>query len=164
MKGPSPDDEPWLRRQLRRGADGCCTWIVCDELWDLIAPCFREGAPLPLRVEEAARREALQGSCSSCTPGSPGATATRARLRFRCDLLRRLDEWQRAGVWERLHALLLARLCTRGRSSGLGRSPTPARCRRKRGRRNGRSPVDRGRPGSKHHLLVDGTVSLLPGA
>jgi transposase len=23
---------------------------------------------------------------------------------------RRLDEWQRAGVWERLHALLLSRL------------------------------------------------------
>ena len=27
---------------------------------------------------------------------------------------RRLDEWQRAGVWERLHALLLARLRAAG--------------------------------------------------
>jgi hypothetical protein len=33
--------------------------------------------------------------------------------------------------------------------------PTLARCRRKGGTATGPSPVDRGRPGSKHHLLVD---------
>ena len=32
-----------------------------------------------------------------------------------------------------------------------------ATCRRKRGRETGASPVDRGRLGSKHHLLVDAT-------
>ena len=52
------------------------------------------------------------------------------------------------------------RSCSRGseplvRSSGRGRSSTRARSRRKKGLRNGPSPVDRGRPGSKHHLLVD---------
>jgi transposase len=41
--------------------------------------------------------------------------------------------------------------------SGRARSPTPVRCRRKRGSKTGPSPVDRGRPGSKHHLLVDAT-------
>jgi hypothetical protein len=41
--------------------------------------------------------------------------------------------------------------------SGRARSPTPVRCRRKRGSKTGPSPVDRGRPGSKHRLLVDAT-------
>jgi transposase len=41
-------------------------------------------------------------------------------------------------------------------SNGSGRSPTPATCRRKRGPQDRSQPVDRGRRGSKHHLLVDG--------
>ncbi len=68
---------------------------------------------------------------------------------------RRLDEWQRAGVWERLHALLLDERAPLVRSSGRGRWPTRATCRRKGGSETGPSPVDRARNGSKHHLLVD---------
>ena len=71
---------------------------------------------------------------------------------------RRLDEWQRAGVWERLHALLA------GRAAGGGRDRVVARGRRlqsrageKGGSATGPSPVDRARTGSKHHLLVDAT-------
>jgi transposase len=41
--------------------------------------------------------------------------------------------------------------------SGRGRWPTPVTCRRKGGSETGPSPVDRGRNGSKHHLLVDAT-------
>ena len=47
--------------------------------------------------------------------------------------------------------------CTRpARSTGRARSPTPVTCKRKRGLQTGPSPVDRGRRGSKQHLLVDG--------
>jgi transposase len=56
---------------------------------------------------------------------------------------RRLDEWQRAGVWERLHALLLAELRVLVRSRGRARSRTPATCRGKRGSATSPSPVDR---------------------
>ena len=42
------------------------------------------------------------------------AFAGRAWLRFRVTCWRRLEEWQRAGVWDELHALLLARLRAAG--------------------------------------------------
>ena len=44
----------------------------------------------------------------------------------------------------------------RANSNGRGRSPTRARCRRKRGLRDGPEPGGQRHPGSKHHLLVDG--------
>ncbi|WP_405393365.1 IS5 family transposase [Streptomyces sp. NBC_01102] len=68
---------------------------------------------------------------------------------------RRLRDWTEAGVWPRLHAALLTEL----RRADLldlehcavdGSHPGP-----KRGDHVGPSPVDRARPGSKHHLIVD---------
>jgi transposase len=60
-------------------------------------------------------------------------------------------------VWERLHALLLAELHADGRidwSRGRRQLPRPGQ---KGDDQVGPSPVDRGRPGSKHHLLTDAT-------
>ncbi len=70
---------------------------------------------------------------------------------------RRLRDWNEAGVWQRLHKVLLAEL---NAASRLDRS----RCvvdsshvrALKGGSHTGPSPVDRGRAGSKHHLIVDG--------
>ena len=69
---------------------------------------------------------------------------------------RRLRDWTEAGVRPRLHAVLLAEL-RRADLSGPGRlrrgrlaCPGP-----ERGDHVGLSPVDRARPGSKHHLIVD---------
>ena len=59
-------------------------WIVSDELWELVEPL------LPKKE----RRYRYPG---------------RKRLCWR-----RLDEWQRAGVWERLHATLLSALRAKG--------------------------------------------------
>ena len=118
-------------------------WIVSDELWELVGPLLpkkerRFRYPGRKRLPD---REALQGILFVLHTGiawrhlplelgfGSGATC-----------YRRLDEWQRAGVWERLHALLLARLRPPARSSGRERSPTPAMCRRKRGLRNGPEP------------------------
>ncbi|MEU5060188.1 MULTISPECIES: IS5 family transposase [unclassified Streptomyces] len=69
---------------------------------------------------------------------------------------RRLREWTEAGVWPRLHEVLLAEL----RAAGLlehGRRGDRriARACPQRGTHTGPSPVDRARPGSKHHLIVD---------
>jgi transposase len=69
---------------------------------------------------------------------------------------RRLRDGTEAGVWPRLHAALLAELrrtdlldlddCAVDGSHGKGPQ---------RGDHVGPSPVDRARPGSKHHLIVD---------
>src|SRR6266540_1162545 len=71
---------------------------------------------------------------------------------------RRLDEWQQAGVWQRLHALLLAELRTVGENRVVaGRAGFESRAGEKGGSETGPSPVDRARNGSKQHLLVDAT-------
>ncbi len=70
---------------------------------------------------------------------------------------RRLREWQAAGVWEQLHRHLLQRLQRAAqidwRRCSLDASSVPSPL----GRESvGPNPTDRAKPGSKHHLLVDG--------
>lgn len=92
-------------------------WVVSDELWELVEPLLpkrerRFRYPGRKRLPD---REALCGILFVLHTGiawrhlplelgfGSGATCWR-----------RLDEWQRAGVWERLHELLLARLRAAG--------------------------------------------------
>ncbi|MEV6576085.1 IS5 family transposase [Streptomyces sp. NPDC051577] len=69
---------------------------------------------------------------------------------------RRLRDWTEAGVWPRLHEVLLAELRAAGLldmdDAAIDASHVRAL---KRGAHTGPSPVDRARPGSKHHLIVD---------
>src|SRR5689334_18498346 len=92
-------------------------WIVSDQLWELLEPL------LP-RVERRFRfpgrkrlpdREALQGILFVLHTGIAWRHLP-LELGFGSGstCYRRLDEWQRAGVWERLHALLLAQLRAAG--------------------------------------------------
>jgi hypothetical protein len=69
---------------------------------------------------------------------------------------RRLRDWQAAGVWAKLHGVLLDRLrranaidWSRCSLDGAG---VPAKGGAKR---PGPNPTDRGKPGSKRHILVD---------
>jgi transposase len=92
-------------------------WIVSDELWALVEPLLprkerRFRYPGRKRLPD---REALQGILFVLHTGiawrhlplelgfGSGATCWR-----------RLDEWEQAGVWERLHVLLLERLRAAG--------------------------------------------------
>src|SRR6266581_4650079 len=92
-------------------------WIVSDELWGLVEPLLpvkerRFRYPGRKRLPD---REALQGILFVLHTGISW-THLPAELGFGSGVTcwRRLDEWQRAGVWERLHALLLARLRAAG--------------------------------------------------
>lgn len=70
---------------------------------------------------------------------------------------RRLRDWQQAGVWDRLHEMLLSEL---NRSDRIDWSRAAVDSGSVRavggGEKTGPNPTDRGKPGSKHHLLVDG--------
>ncbi len=92
-------------------------WIVSDELWELVEPL------LP-RVERRFRypgrkrlpdRQALQGILFVLHTGISWPHLP-LELGFGSGVTcwRRMDEWQRAGIWERLHELLLARLRAAG--------------------------------------------------
>ena len=70
---------------------------------------------------------------------------------------RRLRAWQGAGGWERLHEQLLAELHAADEIEWERAIAEESHIRPKRGSKTGPSPVDSGRAGSKHHLLVDGS-------
>ena len=92
-------------------------WVVSDELWERVEPLLprverRFRYPGRKRVPD---REALcRGSCSCCTRGSRGGTCRSSLGSAAATCYRRMDEWQRAGVWEKLHEQLLAELHAAG--------------------------------------------------
>jgi len=69
---------------------------------------------------------------------------------------RRIQQWQELGIWEALYALLLDELQRRGliRWSRAAVDSSLVRA-MEGGEKTGPNPTDRGRLGSKHHLLVD---------
>ncbi len=69
---------------------------------------------------------------------------------------RRLDEWAEAGVFDQLHLDVLDRLGEQGRPDWSRASVDSASVRAKRGDHLGANPIDRGKPGSKLHLVCDG--------
>src|SRR5664279_920978 len=69
---------------------------------------------------------------------------------------RRLRDWQEAGVWQRLHEVLLSELRAAGMLDFSRAAVDSSHVRAmKGGPATGRSPVDRGKTGSKHHLIVE---------
>jgi transposase len=92
-------------------------WEVSDELWRLIEPLLpkverRFRYPGRKRLPD---RQALQGILFVLCTGTPWMHLPQ-ELGFGSGYTcwRRLHEWQRAGVWEKLHALLLTRLRAAG--------------------------------------------------
>lgn len=92
-------------------------WIVSDELWELVEPLLpvrerRYRYPGRQRLPD---RECLCGILFVLHTGIAWEHLPR-ELGFGSGITcwRRLEEWTRAGVWERLHALLLARLRAAG--------------------------------------------------
>ena len=135
-------------------------WIVSDELWELVEPLLpvkerRFRYPGRKRLPD---RQALQGILFVLHTGISWPHLP-LELGFGSGVTcwRRMDEWQKAGVWERLHALLLARLRAAGEIEWSRAVADAQPCAgEKGGSATGPSPVDRARNGSKHHLLVDG--------
>ena len=89
--------------------------LVTDELWELVEPLLPKHEPSPRggkpRVPD---RVCLTGILFVLKTGIPWED-------FPCEmgccgmtLWNRLDEWRRAGVWQRLHELLLAKLRAAG--------------------------------------------------
>ncbi len=91
--------------------------LVTDELWEVIEPLLPEEPPKPKggrpRVDD---REALTGILFVLKSGIPWEMLPQERgCGSGMTCWRRLKEWHRAGVWERLHRALLDRLGEAGR-------------------------------------------------
>ncbi|WTJ01723.1 IS5 family transposase (plasmid) [Streptomyces sp. NBC_00015] len=134
-------------------------WIVSDELWSLIEPLLPE--PAPKLVEGRPRvpdRQALCGILFVLHTGIQWEYLPQ-ELGFGSGMTcwRRLAVWNEAGVWDRLHVLLLEKLRSKDQLDWSRAVIDSSHVRAARpGPKSGPSPVDRARPGSKHHLIVDG--------
>jgi transposase len=135
--------------------------LVSDDLWAAIAPLFPPDPPRRFRHpgrKPLDRRRVLAGILFVLRTGI-GWDDLPAELGCGCGKTCRLylAEWQRAGVWPRLHAAILAKLRAADRidwsraavDSATARSPLG-------GAATGPNPTDRRKLGTKHHLLVDG--------
>ncbi|MFD6967930.1 IS5 family transposase [Streptomyces sp. NPDC059949] len=134
--------------------------LVPEGLWERVAPLLppaperRRRHPGRLRVPD---RTALAGIMYVLRTGvawrdAPGETVGCSGV----TAWRRLRDWTEAGVWPRLHAALLTEL-RRADLLDLGDCAVDGSHVRalEGGDHVGPSPVDRARPGSKHHLIVD---------
>ena len=92
-------------------------WVVSDRLWERIEPLLpkkerRFRFPGRKRLPD---RQALQGILFVlCTGIAWRHLPLELGFGSGSTCYRRLDEWQRAGVWERLHEVLLAELRAAG--------------------------------------------------
>ena len=118
-------------------------WIVSDELWGLVEPLLpqverRFRYPGRKRLPD---REALQGILFVLHTGISWPHLP-AELGFGSGITcwRRMDEWQKAGVWSGCTRCCSLVCAPRVRSSGRGRWLTAVTCRRKRGLRDGPEP------------------------
>ncbi|WP_369275960.1 IS5 family transposase [Streptomyces sp. R11] len=135
-------------------------WIVSDELWDRLEPWLPQRErrlrypgrkPLP-------DREVLCGILYVLHNGIQWGYLSK-ELGFGSGMTcwRRVRDWNEAGVWQRLHEVLLAELNAASRLDWSRCVVDSSHVRAfKRGSHTGPSPVDRGRAGSKHHLITDG--------
>ncbi|MFD7392962.1 IS5 family transposase [Streptomyces sp. NPDC059852] len=131
--------------------------LVPDGLWEIAEPLIppfrlrRQGggtAPLADRKVFTAIVYALTTSCAwRRLPPCFGVSPATAHRRF--------TAWTRAGLWPRLHAAVLNRLGAAGAVGWSAALVDSASVRAKRGELVGPNPVDRGKPGSKFHVLTD---------
>lgn len=135
--------------------------LVSDELWEAIQPLLPP--PKPRRSHHPGRkplddRKALTGILFVLKTGIPWEDLP-VEMGCGCGMScwRRLHAWQEQGIWFQLLQILLERLDDAGKIDW-SRAAVDASFARAFGgvEGSGPNPTDRGRPGVKHHALVDG--------
>jgi len=132
--------------------------LVSDELWERIEPLLPPLAPHP----EGGRpwvdnRKALTGILFVLRTGIPWEMLPQ-EMGCGCGMTcwRRLRDWHAAGVWGKLHEILLAEL-NEANLIDWSRAVVDSAMLRAMcgGPKTGPNPTDRRKPGSKHHVLTD---------
>src|SRR3982751_6231437 len=132
--------------------------LVSDELWEAVEPHLPPERPKPRggrpRIPD---RAALGGIIFILRHGLRWRDLPR-ELGYGSGVTcwRRLHEWQARGVWRAVHHTLLNWLGPLGGIPGGRGSLDSTSVRAKRGgEETGPNPTDRGKRGSKYHLVVD---------
>ena len=134
--------------------------LVSDELWALVEPLL----PAPPRPPYGGRHRAIPDRNCFAAIIYMARTSTPWRLlpaqQLGCGspatCWRRLTEWANAGVFDQLHLAVLDRLGQRGQvdwsRASVDTMSVPGQA---WGDHVGANPVDRGKPGTKLHLVCD---------
>jgi transposase len=134
--------------------------LVPDQLWAIVQPLL----PAPPRPPYGGRRRVIPDRACFAAIVYMARTSTPWRLLPAQELgcgspatcWRRLTEWANAGVFDQLHLEVLDRLGEQGRLDWSRASVDTMSIRARRGDHVGANPVDRGKPGSKLHLVCEG--------
>jgi transposase len=134
--------------------------FVSDELWARIEPLLPEHhSPGPNGGRPPVDdRAALTGILFVLRSGIPWELLPQ-EMHCGCGMTcwRRLRDWQEAGVWEQLLAVLLSELRGADKIDWSRAAADSSSIRAVGGgEATGPNPTDRSRPGTKHHVLVDG--------
>ncbi|WP_409351339.1 IS5 family transposase [Streptomyces decoyicus] len=133
--------------------------LVPDDLWERIAPLIPARPPRRYRFpgrKPVEDRVALAGIVYVLRKGVTWADVPAERIGCSgVTCWRRLRDWTEAGLWPRS-----TRLCSPSCAEPASSTWTTARSTAptsgpSKGAHTGPPPVDRGRPGSKHHVIVD---------
>jgi transposase len=132
--------------------------LVSDELWAIIEPLLPVEPPKPKggrpRVPD---RAALTGIIFVLKSGIPWELLPQEMgCGSGVTCWRRLRDWQQSGVWDRLHLTLLDRLGEAARidwaRASLDSTSVPAK---RGGEAVGPNPTNRGKLGTKQHLITE---------
>ena len=134
--------------------------LLSDELWEIIEPILPKHQPSPRGGRPPVdNRKALTGIIFVLKTGIPWEELPQ-EMGCGCGMTcwRRLRDWQRAGVWNRVKQVLLARLREADKLD-FSRATVDAAYSRAfgGGEKTGPNPTDRGKRGSKHHVVTDAT-------
>lgn len=131
--------------------------LVDDELWAVFEPVLPKHTPSEWGGRpRASDRAALAGIVFVLRTGIPWEYVPAELGCSGMTCWNRLREWKRAGVFDAVLEVLLVRLHRAGKldwsRAVIDSAQTPAK---RGGGETGPNPTDRGRSGSKHHLITD---------
>src|SRR5437868_14283756 len=135
------------------------TPLFSDALWAIVAPLLPPEQPKPKGGRpRLADRAALTGIIVVLKSGIPWEMLPREMgCGSGMTCWRRLRDWHDAGIWDRLVETLLDQLQHADRLEWSRAAIDSAWARALGGvEGSGPNPTDRGRPGVKHHVVVDG--------
>jgi transposase len=143
----------------RMRKERACDLLVSDALWLRIEPLIPKHVPSPLGGRPPVDdRQALTGILFVLKTGIPWEDLPQ-EMGCGCGMTcwRRLRDWHAAGVWEKLHRVLLVEL-RRADKIDWSRAVVDSSSVRAvgGGEKTGPNPTDRRKLGSKHHVITDG--------
>ncbi|GAA0979320.1 IS5 family transposase [Nocardiopsis tropica] len=127
--------------------------VLPDGLWEIVQPLLPPAPKTgrPRADQRAVMTTVLFVQASGCSwekaDGLFGVTRATAHHWF--------QTWTEAGLWPTIHRTILDELGRRACWTGPAPPSTPSRSAPREGENTGPNPTDRGKPGSKLHLLCD---------